>query len=96
MLPTRERAALLEHLRADKVLRTQTLLASQRLSAGSVVAADGSTVMHLVCRAGAENVFWALRRKATASVFLAKDSRGRTPCHYAAVLLLKTGKMSGR
>ena len=96
MLNKKDLAKLRKHLKKDKVLRTQTFLLTNKLSASSVVDSDGSTLMHLVCKLAAENVFWAVRRGAQPSCYLAKDRHGRTPCHYAAINVLKSSKMSGK
>ena len=96
MLNKKDLAKLRKHLKKDKVLRTQTFLLSNKLSADTVVESDGGTLMHLVCKMVAENVFWAVRRGARPSIYLAKDKHGRTPCHYAAINLIKTSKMSGK
>ncbi|XP_043202434.1 NF-kappa-B inhibitor-like protein 1 isoform X1 [Amphibalanus amphitrite] len=94
MISKKDLAKLIEDLKKDKVLRTQTFLTTNKLSADSVVEKDGGTLLHLVCKMAAENVFWAVRRGARPSCYLAKDKHGRTPCHYAAINLIKTSKMS--
>ena len=95
MLSKKDLAKLRKHIKEDKVLRTQTFLRTNKLSVETVLDNDGGTLLHLVCKMAAENVFWVIRKGAQPSSYLVKDKHGRTPCHYAAINLIKSSKMTG-